>query len=245
MGSSPISSTAKVLLRVGIVTLLPRGVRGPCPLRAQTGRFLAVSGGHCGVVPEAFEEVDDGGVLAVDDVLVAERGGSGVVPDACHEGLEAGAACGGEGGGGVVGSRGAAPPARRPSRRLIQRRYPGPVLRWGRSRCPYLMNGIRRSAAGVDEAEVEGGSAAHRVECPEVDLGEKVGVQVGLHDPQFGHRVRHRCCSGERDDPWAVGPPQRPQLCVEVLGPLRAGSGDTVDRRVDPPVLVGVTLVTL
>ncbi len=97
--------------------------------------------------------------------------------------------------------------------------------------------------------ELEGGVGAPegrgpRVEGPQVDLGEQVGVQVGLHHPQLGHRVRHRRRRRERDDPWAVGPAERPQLGVEVLGPLRAGSRDAVDRRVDPPVLVGVGLVT-
>ena len=41
--------------------------------------------------------------------------------------------------------------------------------------------------------------------------------------------------------PWRAA--QRPQLDVEVLGALRAGAGDAVDRGVDPPVLVGVGLV--
>jgi len=36
---------------------------------------------------------------------------------------------------------------------------------------------------------------------------------------------------------------QRPQLGVEVLGPLRAERGDAIDRGVDAPVLVRVCLV--
>ena len=51
----------------------------------------------------------------------------------------------------------------------------------------------------------------------QVDLAKQVGVQVGLHDPQFGHRVGHGGGGGEGDDAGPVGAAQGPELGVEFV----------------------------
>ena len=82
-----------------------------------------------------------------------------------------------------------------------------------------------------------------RVEGPQIELGEQVGGQVALHDPELGHRVGDRSGGGEGDHPRAVGAAQRPELGVEVLRALGTDPGDAVDRRVDPAVLIGMCFV--
>lgn len=54
-------------------------------------------------MPEVLPVLDDLGILAVDDVLVAEGGRGRSVAGPNHARLEAGAAGGGEGGRGVAG----------------------------------------------------------------------------------------------------------------------------------------------
>ena len=74
-GSSPVVSTENVLVKDLRVDLSRCVSHRPCPLRAQNWRVVAVDHGHGRLLTEPFEVAHDVGVLAVDDVLVAEGGG--------------------------------------------------------------------------------------------------------------------------------------------------------------------------
>lgn len=99
---------------------------------------------------------------------------------------------------------------------------------------------VRRKLEGGDGAAEVG---SPRVEGPETDGFEDVGLEVGLHDPQLGHGVGDRRRGGEGDDPWPVAVAQHPELGVEVLGALGALVGHALDRRCHPPVLVEMTFI--
>jgi hypothetical protein len=99
VGSNPIVSTRNVQV-TGLRSARDRWRITRCahyvPTNGGVRCVIVGTGGHGRLFAEAFEVADDVGVLAVDHVLVPERGRGGRVTDAGHERLQAGAACGGE-----------------------------------------------------------------------------------------------------------------------------------------------------
>ncbi len=77
-----------MVLAVGGAT--PSAFRAHCV--PTNGGCVSVAGGHGWLLAEAFEVPDDVAVLAVDHMLVPERGRRGCVPDAGHQRVEARAA---------------------------------------------------------------------------------------------------------------------------------------------------------
>ena len=76
MGSSPIVSTTKVQVTGSRSSVIARVARRAHYVPTTDGRWRVVvgTGGHGRLLAEALEVADDVGVLAVDHVLVPQRG---------------------------------------------------------------------------------------------------------------------------------------------------------------------------
>ena len=96
MGSIPISSTPRTQCSqgywrfTGLSRILRIGLRAHyVPFSIGHWTAIPVTRGRWRFLAEAFELLDDLGILAVEDVLVAQRRGHRRVTDPCHQRPEA------------------------------------------------------------------------------------------------------------------------------------------------------------